>query len=128
MKWAGSILLLAIYISGIIRPVLPYIEYAINKQHISTQLCVNQDKPELKCNGQCYLMKRLQEMSSVPEATTPTDVPPVLSVEEVLAVHLLDPYVSCTISPEQQAVYGPDVNLHLADVKLAVPTPPPRFS
>jgi len=30
-------------------------------EYISEVLCVNKDKPELHCNGKCYLMKSLAE-------------------------------------------------------------------
>ncbi len=39
----------------------PYIEYVVNKDYIAEVLCVNQDKPELQCNGQCHLTKELKK-------------------------------------------------------------------
>lgn len=35
--------------------------YELNKDYISKVLCINRDKPEMHCNGQCYLKKKLQE-------------------------------------------------------------------
>ena len=35
--------------------------YNINKQAITEQLCVNKDKPELHCEGKCYLGKQLKK-------------------------------------------------------------------
>jgi len=35
--------------------------YNINKQAITEQLCVNKDKPELHCDGKCYLSKQLKK-------------------------------------------------------------------
>lgn len=36
--------------------------YEANKQYIAEQLCENRDKPELHCNGQCVLMKKLRAL------------------------------------------------------------------
>jgi hypothetical protein len=38
-----------------------YMGFEINKQYIATELCVNRDKPEMHCNGKCYLMKKLKQ-------------------------------------------------------------------
>ncbi len=35
--------------------------YSINKQAITEQLCVNKAKPELHCEGKCYLGKQLKK-------------------------------------------------------------------
>jgi hypothetical protein len=34
-------------------------EYAVNYDYISTVLCINKSKPELHCNGKCYVSKEL---------------------------------------------------------------------
>ena len=47
----------------LLKPVLPVIEYAINYDYIATVLCINKDKPEMKCNGKCHLMKELAKSS-----------------------------------------------------------------
>lgn len=38
-------------------------EYILFYDYITTELCVNKDKPELKCNGTCHLKKELSEAS-----------------------------------------------------------------
>ncbi len=35
--------------------------FEINKEYISTSLCVNRNRPELHCNGRCYLMRKLKQ-------------------------------------------------------------------
>lgn len=37
------------------RPLLPVIDYLVNYEKIVAELCVNRDRPELNCNGVCYL-------------------------------------------------------------------------
>lgn len=44
-----------------LRPISPLVEYAINYDYISKVLCINKDKPELRCNGKCQLMKELEK-------------------------------------------------------------------
>ncbi len=41
------------------RPIVPFVSYAINYDYISTELCENKEKPEMKCNGKCHLKKEL---------------------------------------------------------------------
>lgn len=61
MKVLTSILLIFI-IS--VRSFLPLLDYVINYDYISTQLCENRDKPELLCNGKCYVKKELTQNQS----------------------------------------------------------------
>ncbi|GLB52466.1 hypothetical protein NBRC110019_15060 [Neptunitalea chrysea] len=40
-----------------VKPIIPFVEYALNYNYISTVLCVNKDKPKMQCNGKCHLAK-----------------------------------------------------------------------
>lgn len=35
--------------------------FEMNKSYIASTLCINKDKPQLHCNGKCYLMKKLKQ-------------------------------------------------------------------
>jgi len=35
--------------------------FELNQQYITKAFCVNKDKPQLHCNGQCYLRKKLKQ-------------------------------------------------------------------
>ncbi|WP_207420466.1 hypothetical protein [Desertivirga brevis] len=37
-----------------------YAGFAANKHLIASALCENRDKPQLHCNGKCYLMKKIK--------------------------------------------------------------------
>lgn len=37
-----------------------YAGFAVNKKFIASTLCENRDKPQLHCNGKCYLMKKIK--------------------------------------------------------------------
>lgn len=49
-----------LYLVAMLQPILPLIEYNVNKEYIASVLCENRDKPELACNGKCYLNKKLK--------------------------------------------------------------------
>ncbi|WP_147300487.1 hypothetical protein [Tenacibaculum gallaicum] len=51
----------ALYMIAMLRPIAPFVEYAINYDYISKVLCINKDKPELNCNGKCQLMMELEK-------------------------------------------------------------------
>ena len=56
---------------AMIRPVIPVADYIINQDYIMEFLCVNQGKPELKCEGKCYLMQRLEEQQDKKKENLP---------------------------------------------------------
>ena len=41
-------------------PAFIFAGFELNKDYIANTLCVNRDKPQLHCNGKCYLMKKLK--------------------------------------------------------------------
>ena len=47
----------------LLKTVFPVITYFIDYEHISKELCVNINKPQLNCNGKCYLAKELANAS-----------------------------------------------------------------
>ena len=42
-------------------PVIPVIDYLINKDYIAKTLCINKDKPKSCCKGKCHMVKQLQK-------------------------------------------------------------------
>lgn len=57
-----AIALLAILLINIFRYELPYVEYAIFKNYIAKNLCVNKDKPRSCCEGKCFREKQLKQV------------------------------------------------------------------
>lgn len=41
--------------------VFIYAGFELNQQYIASTLCENRDKPEMHCNGKCYLTKKLKQ-------------------------------------------------------------------
>ena len=46
-----------------LRTAMPILDYAVNYDYISTQLCENKAKLELRCNGKCYVKKEILKSS-----------------------------------------------------------------
>lgn len=63
MRSFTSIFFLALYVLAMVHPALPFIEYEVNQSYIIANLCENNDKPEMKCNGACHLKKQIQEQT-----------------------------------------------------------------
>tara|TARA_R110000868_G_scaffold60556_5_gene184822 strand:- start:55 stop:396 length:342 start_codon:yes stop_codon:yes gene_type:complete len=47
----------------LIKPFWPVVEYVVNYDYIVNVLCENKDKPQLNCDGKCYLAKQLAKES-----------------------------------------------------------------
>lgn len=54
----------------LLRPLLPYFEYVINKEYIEKNLCVEKENPLNDCHGKCYLHEQLNKQSEAPENST----------------------------------------------------------
>jgi len=46
-----------------LRPVMPLIDYTVNYNYITKNLCENRAKKEMNCKGKCYLAKELSKSS-----------------------------------------------------------------
>lgn len=47
----------------LVKPLWPIAAYIMNYDYISNVLCENKDKPELECDGKCYLADMLAKES-----------------------------------------------------------------
>jgi hypothetical protein len=56
-----AITLLCALISSNLSSLFVYAEFKSNQKYIAASLCENRNKPELNCQGKCYLMKKLKE-------------------------------------------------------------------
>lgn len=59
------ILLFALFIciQAVIQALI-MIDWKVNQDFIAARYCVNKNKPELKCNGQCQLAKKLRKVEN----------------------------------------------------------------
>jgi hypothetical protein len=113
MKQRFAILFMMLYGLALLRPALPLIDYYV-KLNEYQQSCVNRSKPQLHCNGQCVLMKKLQALdagNNAPAAPMPVkinfeDYPLGFIERVVLQSRIHNAYisqneyiVSCLVSP-----------------------------
>jgi hypothetical protein len=60
MKKLISIFLLFVLILQYFNKVEIFVCYQLNKDFISSTLCENKSKPELQCDGKCFMKKQLK--------------------------------------------------------------------
>ena len=61
MKKILTYTFILLYLTAMVKPVLPVLEYVINQDYIAEVLCINKDKPMLNCNGKCYLSQLIKK-------------------------------------------------------------------
>jgi hypothetical protein len=61
LRKSFAIFFLCVYSLVLLKPLFPFVDYALNKEYISKNLCENRNKPKLNCNGKCHLMKQLKK-------------------------------------------------------------------
>lgn len=67
--------------------------YQANKDYVADVLCINKDKPELHCNGKCYLKKQLKKVDDnttndkeAPAKKTKNQLPEYIASSNQLAI------------------------------------------
>ena len=61
MRILGTIFLLTVLLSKTIYSVFWQVNFHLNQKEIVRMECENKNRPELHCNGKCYLAKQLQK-------------------------------------------------------------------
>lgn len=107
------------------KPLWPVVEYVMNYDYIITSLCENRDKPELECDGKCYLTKQLAQESENSENNplndklAKTELPNNIIAEEIRRFQfLLDSVDETKISTENSQ------NLFSSLYVTKIPHPP----
>lgn len=86
-------LLLLLAVVMLTKPLWPVMDYIANYNFIVKELCVNRDKPEMNCNGKCYLAKQLAKESAEGEnnpinnKTSKTEIPQIIIFETISEFH-----------------------------------------
>jgi len=58
-------------------------DFLLNEEYIAKVLCVNKDKPAMKCNGKCHLAKQLQKQDNTENSNKNI---PVREVKEITGI------------------------------------------
>ena len=60
VKQIGTLLLCGLlFMRVMVAPVI-FLQYEFNKEYIIQTYCVNKNRPQLHCDGKCYLAKKLK--------------------------------------------------------------------
>ena len=84
LKKLYAISFIFIFLVGMIQPALPLIEYYIFQANIIDLFCVNKDKPEMNCDGVCYLKGQIEKKQISEKSNTNS----LLSLEKLLLLHI----------------------------------------
>lgn len=117
-----SFLFLTLYAVAILRPFTPYVNYYLNKEKIAEEKCVNKDKPELACDGKCYLKSQV-----IREQQEQDESPAVVNID--LEKYLFDTLSVLGYSLTQDFKSITKQNLIEFDLlcsNIEIPFPPPK--
>ncbi len=98
-----------------------YAWFKLNEDYIANNLCENKSKPEMKCHGKCFLMKKIREAHQKQEKQDIKNKEIVLLLPKTV---LLLPFVRITSSIKQKIVFLDKV---YQSPSLSVPVPPPNY-
>ena len=71
MQKINALILTAIFIFILVKPVIPYLEYMVRKDWIIEKFCINKERPDMQCNGKCHLEKQLSKEADEPDQQPP---------------------------------------------------------
>lgn len=54
-----ALVLAVVFLLQVFSSISIYADFIINNEYIATVLCINKEKPELQCDGKCYLKMEL---------------------------------------------------------------------
>jgi len=108
------------------KPLWPIAEYIINYDYIVTNLCENRNKPQLQCNGTCYLAKMLAEENGQQEDNPFENHQ--LNSELVQLAYILSKSEFTIVAVEQEASQNTLLYMDKKNIPpyINTPTPPPK--
>lgn len=60
MRQGIAIFFAFLMLSASSKDLIQYAAFMLNQDYIRAVFCINKDKPEMKCDGKCYLKKTLE--------------------------------------------------------------------
>ena len=78
-------------IKACVIPLL-YLDFEIRRDYIVANLCENRNRPQLNCNGKCYLAKKIAEAKKQEEKQAESDFLAKLLAVSTDMPHLTSPY------------------------------------
>lgn len=83
--------------------------FYVNQDTLSKKYCVNKYRPEMHCNGKCYLSKKIKAAEEKQEQQTPFQLKQWVETSPCTVSYI---YYSLTISTEMQVLNPREINLY----------------
>ena len=97
--------------------------YQINKAYITRVLCQNRDKPQLHCNGQCYLAKKLKEQQEKQDQKTSERVESIPLLQLLATPVAFIEFLPTHFSKHRQLTFSYHLASYQAPLSILVPPP-----
>lgn len=107
MKQVFGSILIFLMVFALGAKTVTLVHYFYKKQQITAEHCINKDKPELHCEGSCYLSKQLEKAdhSSTPNLEYIKDISPFIhNIELMVSIQYYD-NITSNIIPFTQDFY-----------------------
>lgn len=107
-----------------VKPLWPIAEYIINYDYIATNLCENKNRPQLQCDGKCYLTKMLAEEARN-NHKNPFGELQMLEIPLLLPIGITSSFINFEIrAHHKQNIIGFSQNLHALLLVFKIIHPP----
>ena len=97
--------------------------YQINKEYITKVLCENRDKPQLHCDGHCFLAKKLKAQQEKEDRQTGERVQNLPNVQLFASPLATFEFLSTPLLPHQQLTFSYHLATYQAPLSITVPPP-----
>lgn len=106
------------------KPLWPILDYAANYDFIVSNLCENKDKPELECNGKCYLSKQLAKEAGSDEDNPYNNTSKIEIPQFIISEHLPEFHFSVELQTIETNDFSFKEDLYYSLYVLQIPHPP----
>lgn len=97
--------------------------YQINKAYITRVLCENRDRPQLNCNGKCYLAKKLKEQQEKQDKQTSDRVQNIPVIQLFSSPITSFEFLTAHYAPSQEHNFPYHLASYQAPLSILVPPP-----
>ena len=97
--------------------------YQINKEYITRVLCENRDKPQLHCDGQCYLAKRLKAQQEKQNQQTSERIQNIPSLQLFASPLASFEFLTTHFAVLQARIFPYHLATYQAPLSILVPPP-----
>jgi uncharacterized protein YjhX (UPF0386 family) len=97
--------------------------YNLNKQYITRVLCQNRDKPQLHCDGKCYLAKKLKEQQQKRDQQTSDRVGSIPMLQLFASPIASFNFLRAPVSKHGQLHFPYHLATYQAPLSILVPPP-----